>query len=210
MKSLLSSALLVFFAACSGAPPEAPVSPGPETAATVAPPSSETPDPPAQPAACVPAPDRLCPVDEGASDPSFAAYRTRLEVAVRRRDADALLALVDPDIRTSFGGTGGIDHFRAQWKLDAPDSALWPELDAILSSGGTFRGPAAARSFWAPYVYSAWPEGKDSFTHVAALGPDVEVRESASASALTSRLPASFRASRCTSRWRPASRPSTP
>lgn len=180
-------ALLVLFAAACGAPAEAPApEPGTETAGTISPaPSTAAPSAPEAPqtARCEPSPDRICPVDEGTTDASFVRYRDRLADAIRRRDTEALVGAIDPTIRTGFGPGGGIDDFRTQWKLDSGESTLWSELDAILSLGGAFRGEGESRSFWAPYVYAAWPEGKDAFTHVAALGPDTEIRAEARADA---------------------------
>src|SRR5687768_14256373 len=40
-------------------------------------------------------------VDEAAKDPTFAAYRDQLLAAVRARDTKTVLALSDPNIRTS-------------------------------------------------------------------------------------------------------------
>lgn len=122
-------------------------------------------------------------VDEGPTDPSFAAYRRQLLDIVQRHDAAALIAAVDPKIRTSFGDGGGIEDLRRQWKLDAPDSPLWRELEQILTLGGTFRGEGAERSFWAPWVYSAWPESHDAFTSLAVIGDGISLHETPDRSA---------------------------
>src|SRR4051794_4209830 len=119
---------------------------------------------PATPAkVCAPAPDRLCPADEAQSDPSFVAYRDQLRRAIDAKDEKALLALIDPDVRTSFGGDAGVDSFRQTFK--------WDELKTILAMGGSFQ----EGSFWAPYVFSKWPESSDAFEHVAALHADVPI-----------------------------------
>ncbi len=181
----LTLAAALFVLACGGAPPEAPRTrePSAGSPATTALAPLPQPSPAAPIARCEPAPDRLCPVDQASQDPSFAAFREQLAGIVERRDAAALLRVVDPKIRTTFGEGGGSDDFRARWKLDSGDSPLWQELATILSHGGTFGGEGASKSFWAPYVFSAWPEEKDAFTHVAALGPGVAVRERGSADA---------------------------
>src|SRR5690349_16385306 len=96
----------------------------------------------------------LLPVDEAKRDPSFAAYRDLLLEAVHNRDEAMLVKLVDPKIRTGFGGEGGAEDFRKQVK----EHDLWPELEWILTHGGTWRGSGSAKTFWAPYVYSQWPD----------------------------------------------------
>jgi len=108
---------------------------------------------------------KLLPVDEASRDPTFVAYRAQLLAAVRRRDSAAVLAATDPNIRTGFGDEGGIKDL----KLDT----LWSELEQILTLGGTFR----SGMFWAPYVYSAWPESHDAFQHVAVIAANVPLRE---------------------------------
>lgn len=141
------------------------------TSATATPPA-----PAADVVTCAPAAHRLCPVDEGASDASFKAFRDALSDAVSRKNEPALLALVDPGIRTDFGGGGGLEDFRKHWKLSSPDSKLWPELSEIFNLGGTFRGEGNDRSFFAPYVYAAWPDSIDAFQHVAATRANVPIR----------------------------------
>lgn len=116
---------------------------------------------------------KLNPVDEAARDPEFFAFRAQLQAAVARHDTEAVLAAVDPNIRTSFGASGGIDEFRKMWKLPSVDSRLWDELGTVLAFGGAFRGGGL---FSAPYVFGRWPEPFDSFEHVAVLGKNVRVR----------------------------------
>ena len=125
---------------------------------------------------CTAAVGRLCPVDEGSRDASFAAFRTSLTEAVAAKDEARLLAFVDPKIRTNFGGGGGTGDFKTQWKTSSPDSPLWQELASILEHGGTFRGEGQEQSFWAPYVYASWPDEVDAFEHVAAVGAGVPIR----------------------------------
>lgn len=123
---------------------------------------------------------RLLPVDQAASVPDFFSFRARLQLAVARRDANAVLAVLARDVKLSFGGDAGVDSFKAMWKPTAPDSTLWETLAAVLSLGGTF---ASDGSFTAPYVFTQWPQGKDAFEHMAAIGSGVRVRSAASADA---------------------------
>jgi hypothetical protein len=112
---------------------------------------------------------KLAFVDEAPRDPALVAYRDELLVAVRKRDADAVIALVDPKIRTSFGGGGGPDDLRRT--LEQPD--MWSGLEQILTLGGTFIDGSDGKAFWAPYVYSAWPDRHDAFTTYAVIADDV-------------------------------------
>jgi hypothetical protein len=129
---------------------------------------------------CVPGKDVLCPIDEGAHDPSFATYRQQLIAAIDKRNAAELLPLADDHIRTTFGGGGDRAAFERQ--LQKSESPLWNELSQAVRLGGSFKGPAGTdRSFWAPYVYANWPEEIDAFTHVAAIRADVALRDHPSA-----------------------------
>lgn len=121
----------------------------------------------------------LCPTDEGANDATFAEYRKRLMAAVEQKNWIALTPLLARDFRVNFGDGGGIEAFREQWKPDSPDSKLWAELREILEHGGSFAGEDPNRVFWAPYVYSRWPEDIDAFEHVAVLRADVPLRSAA-------------------------------
>src|SRR5688572_5205847 len=76
----------------------------------------------------------LRPVDEAFRDDSLFAMRAQLVSAVVRRDVPALLALVDPGIRSSFGGDGTIADFKAMWHVTdrKADSELWRVLGSAL------------------------------------------------------------------------------
>ena len=120
-----------------------------------------------------PAQPALLPVDEAAQQPDFFAFRARLQEALARRDTEAVLAVVHPQVRTSFGDHGGHDGFRRHWRPDAPDSSLWSTLATVLALGGSF---VEDGSFHAPYVYSRWPDEVDAFEHRAVVGASVRVR----------------------------------
>jgi hypothetical protein len=128
--------------------------------------------PPAAPAVNGP---KLKPVDEATSDPSLVEFRDELLAAVRKRDTDAVVALADPKIRTSFGGGGGAADFRRALK----QPGVWEDFEQLLTQGGSFVGEGPGRSFWAPYVYSAWPDAHDAFESLAITGENVPLYESA-------------------------------
>lgn len=119
-------------------------------------------------AACVSGP-KLPPVDEGPRDSSFVTFREHLLDAARRHDVKAVLAAVDSDVQANFEGERGMAAFLRQWTPDAPDTALFEELEHILMLGGTFDGPR----FTAPYVTSRWPRESDPMRGYAVVGSDV-------------------------------------
>lgn len=117
---------------------------------------------------------KLLPSDEAARDPELFAFRARLQAAVARHDTAAVLEMVDPKIKNSFGGDDGAAAFQKLWKLqDGDQSRLWEELGLVLALGGSFRNKD---TFVAPYVFSRWLEQADAFEHVAVLGTNVRVR----------------------------------
>jgi hypothetical protein len=133
-----------------------------------------------QPTATVPSASvvkgpKLTPIDEATSDPSLVAFRNELLAAVRKRDADAVVALADPKIRTSFGGGGGA----ADFKRNLAQKGVWEDFESLLTQGGKFVGEGPGRSFWAPYVYSAWPDAHDVFASLAVTGENVPLYKSA-------------------------------
>jgi hypothetical protein len=115
----------------------------------------------------------LEPVDEAIQQPDFLAFRNNLRTTIARRDVNALLRVVHPNIKNTFGDDNGIEAFKRLWRLDQPDSELWHELGEVLRLGGTFDSPD---SFVAPYVFSRWPDDVDAFEHVAVIGSNVRVR----------------------------------
>lgn len=117
---------------------------------------------------------QLLPIDEAVRQPAFFSFRAQLLEAVARHDVNAVMAVVDPNIKASFGGDDGSDAFRRLWKPEDPASELWGTLGAVLALGGTFQG---ADTFVAPYTFSRWPPQFDSFEHVALVAADVRIRE---------------------------------
>jgi len=117
---------------------------------------------------------KLYPSDEAPRDPGLFLARARLLQAVAERDTTALLAMVSPNIKNSFGGDGGIDEFRAQWRLESLDSPLWVTLGSVLALGGGF---FSENTYVAPYVFTKFPKGLDGFEYLAVVGRGVRARE---------------------------------
>lgn len=123
---------------------------------------------------------RLLPVDQAASVPDFFSFRAQLQAAVARRDVDHVLGVLSKDVKLSFGGDAGIEDFKRIWQPSAPDSRLWEVLASTLALGGSF---AADGAFTAPYVFTRWPQDRDAFSHMAAVGSGIRVRSAPAASA---------------------------
>lgn len=119
---------------------------------------------------------KLYPVDEGAKDASFKAFRGKLIEAVRDRNTRFILTALHPKVHLSFGGQSGVKDFVEIWRPDSKDSELWNELSAILSLGGTFSIAEGKRIFWAPYTFSTFPDDFDSYEYAAIIGENVRVR----------------------------------
>jgi hypothetical protein len=111
-------------------------------------------------------------VDEAERRPDFLEFRRRLQDAVVRRDAAAILGIVHRNVRVSFGGANGIEAFRKE-HLENRDSDFWEEFAKILRLGGRFR---REDSFDAPYTFSAWPGDLDSFECLVVVGTRVRAR----------------------------------
>lgn len=112
---------------------------------------------------------RVLPVDEAAKDAGFFAFRASLQRAIAERDTAALLAVVDPDIKLSFGGDYGIERFRETW-LTEPELSIWAELGTVLALGGRFYDDS---TFAAPYTFTDSPDDVDPYEALIALGDSV-------------------------------------
>ena len=116
---------------------------------------------------------KLLPEDQAARQPDFFSFRAGLLSALARRDTAAVLNIVAPQIRNTFGDDNGSAAFRRLWRLEAPDSELWGALTAVLALGGTFEDDS---TFVAPYVFSRWPSRYDAFDYLAVVGSGVRIR----------------------------------
>jgi hypothetical protein len=180
--------LLLFVAACSQ-PVEKPVATKPAAPAPKLAPAAKP--------STVSGP-KLMPVDEATSDPTLVSFRNTLIDAIEHQDDKTLAQLVDPKVRTSFGddcpecplppaGDGGQRpaEGRDSKPLIRPSATFSPlrgekalALEHALALGGTFQKGSDVPRFWAPYVYSAWPESHDAFTEVAVIANDVPLHQS--------------------------------
>jgi hypothetical protein len=100
-------------------------------------------------------------------------FRQKLLEAISRKDARFLLSIIDPNIQISFGGEEGIQAFRELWKPEDVNSEIWNTLAQLLRLGGTFG--ESRNEFWAPYVFSRFPDDYGGFDFSAIIAKDVRV-----------------------------------
>lgn len=114
------------------------------------------------------------PVDRCASDASFAAFWGALLRTIDRRDGDALLAVVAPDIEFSFGGDRGRASFARSWKLSRPQSSdIWRALEETLLLGCRIGEDG---TYWAPSFFLFDNGEMDGFETFLALVPGSALR----------------------------------
>jgi hypothetical protein len=120
---------------------------------------------------------KLYPVDEGSQSPSLQAFRRQLMEALAKKDAAFVKSILDPQVEVSLGDDVGPESFVQFWQLDRPETShLWEELSAVLSLGGRLIRESAREEFWAPYIFTDFPDGLDPFSHGVITGSDVPVR----------------------------------
>ena len=122
---------------------------------------------------------KLAPVDEGVKDPSLVEFRDRLMRALRERDLNFVISIMQPDIKLSFGGETGIEDFKKMWiKGDGPEvGQFWTKMTEVLSMGGKLETDGEQKFFTAPYTFTHFPQGLDAFESMVITGASVNVRE---------------------------------
>lgn len=80
-------------------------------------------------------PNKLPPIDQCASDPSFVNFKHELEQAVARKDGNALLAQLSPHVLVNFGGARGPAAFAQAWDLSPDANDIWDLLHMMLQMG---------------------------------------------------------------------------
>jgi len=129
-------------------------------------------------AALAAAATRLPPIDQCKGDPAFDRFRSELQSAVAREDADELIALMDDKVLLTFGGRQGKDQFRSFWLANPAERAkLWRELRDVLSLGCAIEDES--RVFPSMFVQT---DGLDGFeTWIARPGARLRAKPSVKA-----------------------------
>ncbi len=129
---------------------------------------------------------RFGPIDEGASDANWQAYKSRLLEALETRDRASLIAAIDPNIDNGLDQKPGLEEFRRRWDFDDDKSLVWEELRKAVELGGAFvKDDHGQARFCAPYVAARWPTTIDPFGFGAIVTQDVLVKSEPSASGRT-------------------------
>ena len=126
--------------------------------------------------ATAPAPvKQFPPKDECLSIEGYFDLRQKFEDVIKRRDAKALLAMVSPSIRWSFGAdSGGKAGFAKQWKLETGKaSPIWAELDQLERLGCFSQGIDAPTM---PHVFGQDTGAQSIGQSALVLGPAVNLR----------------------------------
>lgn len=118
--------------------------------------------------------ERVRPFDDGPQDASFVKFRDELKAIIARKDAAALMKIVDKNVKNGFGGEDGVVKFRKGWKPEDPKSPVWRALSLVVEMGGNFDSKT---SFSAPWSYSAFPSDVDGFTTVVVTAEGAVMRE---------------------------------
>lgn len=116
----------------------------------------------------------VLPVDEGAKDPDFFAFRRELIKAAIAHNADFIKSIVAPDIKHSFGPDGGLEEFYKKSDLENPESVFYDDLLNVLLNGGSM---SEQGSFCGPYTFNS-DKIEDPYEEVMVLSGDVPIYES--------------------------------
>ncbi len=96
-------------------------------------------------------------------DPDAAELHLQLLRIIEAKDAEALSALADADVKLSFGG----DYGRATMVEWAAEDWFWPEWRRITAYPPVLHGRGEGAFLAYPYIFIDWPDPLDPFGHVA-------------------------------------------
>jgi len=116
------------------------------------------------------------PKDEVSRDKTLAAFLSRVKDIAKRKNREALVATLAPDVAGTRGDAGPSAFFTA-WDLGDPNSSVYPLLTQILSLPGVF----VNGQYCAPYVAALFPSDLDPWKYHVVLNPDLKLRATASA-----------------------------
>lgn len=131
----------------------------------------EAPAEPSEVALIAQASGPYAPRDECADLEGASEFRAALAAAVSARDGDAMVALVDQNIKLDFGDGSGPQELRD--RLVHPGWQLWEELDGLLSLGcaADFGGGMTI-----PWYFAQDIPGDDFYAMHLVTGEDVPLR----------------------------------
>jgi hypothetical protein len=118
------------------------------------------------------------PKDESGRDKALAAFLLRLKDVLKRKDREALQAMLAPDVEPGIGSQRGAAAFSILWELNDPDGGVYGLMMQILSLPGVW----VQDQFCGPYVGIQFPSDLDPSKYQVLLNPDVKLRATASQS----------------------------
>jgi len=110
--------------------------------------------------------------DESGRDKTLAAFVVQLKDVLKRKDRDALLAMLAPDIDVGLRDMTGAGAFFTAWGLGDRDASVYGVLSQILS----LRGVWVNEQFCGPYVGVQFPPDLDRSKHQVILNFDTRLR----------------------------------
>jgi hypothetical protein len=132
----------------------------------------------AAPAVAVPTRTLPPPKDEKGRDKTLAAFFVKLKDVLKRKDRDALLAMLAPDIDVGIRDMSGSGAFFTAWGLGDRDASVYGVISQILSLNGVW----VDQQFCGPYVSVLFPKDLDRSKHQVILNFDTRLRATPSAS----------------------------
>lgn len=116
------------------------------------------------------------PIDEGANNVQFAEFRANLMSAIQKKNYEWATSRISLTIKYSFGEDNGKKELLETWdRIPTARDEFFARLLDCLKLGGQFKKFDGKTLFIAPYVFSAWPDSYDSFTHLAVIRPHSSV-----------------------------------
>ncbi len=116
------------------------------------------------------------PKDESGRDKTLVAFFSRLKDILKRKDRNALIAMLSPDIDSGVRDMKGPNAFYTAWGLGDADSGVYALMTQILSMPGVW----VQDQFCGPYVGMLFPADLDRSKYQVVLNPDLKLRETAS------------------------------
>ena len=128
------------------------------------------------PAVVVPTRPLPPPKDESSRDKTLAAFFLKLKDVLKRKDRDALLAMLSPNVELGMRDMSGPGAFFTAWGLGDKDASVYGVISQILSLPGVW----VEDQFCGPYVSVQFPKDLDRSKHQVVLNFDTKLRATAS------------------------------
>lgn len=128
-------------------------------------------------------PSKFPPINDITKDKSLVAFVNQLKTAVKKQDKAFLISVLDENVKSDFGGDGGIEEFQRTWNLHKGDTSIWHHLDRVLQLGGAFDTDAIKNGedhymVAFPYTHLIDLQDADDYINIGVImGKNVNIRE---------------------------------